>query len=166
MSPNGPYRGRCPPPRRRRPYGRCVMPEILLIRRPSLAVRARIKQDAVARVAAADARRLHTPRRGQIGRAERDALHARRGGRDLLDVGHALRGLRIAWTRIGHSAPRGPRVAPGAGRRRGCPPGPRPSGPSRRRAGPDLRDQCHEIVEQPRRLQGVHPRPQRRVAEV
>ena len=44
-------------------------------------------------MAAADARRLHAPRRGEVGRAEADALHARAGGADLLDVGDAERGL-------------------------------------------------------------------------
>jgi hypothetical protein len=44
-------------------------------------------------VPAADARGLHPPVGGEVGRAERDALHAGRGAADLLDVGHAARGL-------------------------------------------------------------------------
>jgi hypothetical protein len=49
----------------------------------------RVLADEVARVAAADAGRLHPPVGGEVGGAEREALHARRGAADLLDVGHA-----------------------------------------------------------------------------
>ena len=44
-------------------------------------------------MAAADAGRLHPPVGGEVGRAERQALHARRRGADRLDVGHAAGGL-------------------------------------------------------------------------
>ena len=44
-------------------------------------------------MAAADARRLHRARGRKVGRAERDAVHARGGGGDRLDVLHALGGL-------------------------------------------------------------------------
>ena len=44
-------------------------------------------------MAAADARRLHPAVRGEVGGAERQALHPRRRAADLLDVGHAPRGL-------------------------------------------------------------------------
>ncbi len=67
------------------------MPEILLrgdARRVRLILH-RIGADEVAGVTAADAGRLHAARRGEICRAEADALHAgaRRG--DLLDAGDA-----------------------------------------------------------------------------
>ena len=48
-----------------------------------------IVDHAVAGVAAADPRRLHPPRGGQVGRPEAHPLHARTGGRDLLEVDHA-----------------------------------------------------------------------------
>ena len=44
-------------------------------------------------MAAADARRLHPSVRGEVGGAERQPLHARRGAADLLHVRHAPRGL-------------------------------------------------------------------------
>ena len=44
-------------------------------------------------MAAADARRLHRARGGEIGGAEAHAVHARRGGGDRLDIVDALRGL-------------------------------------------------------------------------
>ena len=44
-------------------------------------------------MAAADAGGLHPPVGGEVGRAEREALHAGRRRADLLDVGHAARGL-------------------------------------------------------------------------
>ena len=44
-------------------------------------------------MAAADARRLHAARGGEVGGAEAHALHARARGADLLDVGDAERGL-------------------------------------------------------------------------
>ena len=53
----------------------------------------RVLADQVAGVAAADAGGLHAPVGGQVGRAERQALHAGRGGADLLDVGDAAGGL-------------------------------------------------------------------------
>ncbi len=53
-------------------------------------------------MAAADAGRLHAPRRGQVGRAEAHALHARAGGGDLLEVHDALRGLE---DRVDHDRP-------------------------------------------------------------
>src|SRR5262249_42215864 len=47
----------------------------------------------VGRVSAAHARRLHAARRRQVGGTEADALQARAGRADLLDVGHTLGGL-------------------------------------------------------------------------
>ena len=44
-------------------------------------------------MAAADAGGLHAAVGGQVGRAEREALHAGRGAADLLDVGDATSGL-------------------------------------------------------------------------
>ena len=44
-------------------------------------------------MAAADARRLHRARSGEIGGAQAHAVHARRGGGDRLDIVDALRGL-------------------------------------------------------------------------
>ena len=44
-------------------------------------------------MAAADAGGLHPPVRGEVGRAEGQALHARRRAADLLDVGDATSGL-------------------------------------------------------------------------
>ena len=44
-------------------------------------------------MAAADAGGLHPAVGGEVGRAEGQALHARAGRADLLDVGHAARGL-------------------------------------------------------------------------
>ena len=44
-------------------------------------------------MAAADARRLHRARGGEIGRTEAHALHARRGGGNRLDIVDALGGL-------------------------------------------------------------------------
>jgi hypothetical protein len=41
-------------------------------------------------MAPADPRRLHPARRREVGRTEADALHAGRGGRDVLDVLHTL----------------------------------------------------------------------------
>ena len=49
--------------------------------------------DQVAGVAAADAGGLHPAVGGEVGRAEREALHARGGAADLLDVRHAAGGL-------------------------------------------------------------------------
>jgi hypothetical protein len=118
-------------------------------------------------VAAADARRLHPPRRGEVGGAEAHALHARRRGGDLLDVGDAQRGLedRVDEDRPLQPVPRlelreepvdvvdVPRaldlrnhdhVEPVA----------------------DLAHQRDEVVEHPWRVERVHPRPQRRAAEV
>ena len=68
-----------------------VVPQILLVecalRRR---LRRRVGQHAVVGVAAADARRLHAARGGEIGRAEAHAVHARGGGGDRLDVLDAL----------------------------------------------------------------------------
>ena len=47
----------------------------------------------IAGVAAADPGRLHPPRGGEVGRAEAHPLHPRAGGRDLLEVDDAERGL-------------------------------------------------------------------------
>ena len=55
-------------------------------------------------MAAADARGLHRARGREVGRPERYAVHARRGGRDRLDVLDALGGLqdRVDQDRPGH----------------------------------------------------------------
>ena len=45
------------------------------------------------RVAAADTGGLHAPRGSQVGRAQRQTLHARARPADLFDVRHAERGL-------------------------------------------------------------------------
>jgi hypothetical protein len=52
-----------------------------------------IVDDEVTGVAAADPRRLHAPRGGEVGRTKAHALHPRAGVCDLLDVDNALRRL-------------------------------------------------------------------------
>ena len=113
---------------RRRPCGRsssATGPAGSSARGASAVVRVGVGDRAVARVPAADARRLHAPRGGEVGRAEAHALHARAGGGDLLEVGHALRGLEDRVDR-GSGAPARPwpRAGPAGGRRSGCPTAP------------------------------------------
>src|SRR5207244_3520152 len=57
------------------------------------AIASRVGADEIRRMAAADARRLHTARGRKVRRAEADALHARARCADLLDVGDAECGL-------------------------------------------------------------------------
>ena len=112
------------------PHG--VVPEVLLRGEPLgvRVLRVGIGAHEVAGVTAADAGRLHAPRRGEVRGAERHALHARR---------RAPRSPR-RWPRRGRSrgsraraaacaGPPSPRAARAAGPRSGCPRAPRPSGP-------------------------------------
>ncbi len=72
-----------------------VVPQVLLVRR-ALSVDVpvgRVLAHQVARVPATDARRLHPAVGCEVGRSEREALHARAGPADLLDVHHATCGL-------------------------------------------------------------------------
>jgi hypothetical protein len=118
-------------------------------------------------VAAADARRLHAPRRGQVGRPEAHALHARGGRRDLLEVRHAERGLedRVDEQRLLEAGLRlelGEQAVDVVDVPRAL----------------DLRDHDHvelvadlgderqQVVEHPRRVERVHAGPQLRVADV
>src|SRR6185437_560929 len=66
-----------------------VVPRILLVARPGglRIVRIRVRDGAVAGMAAADAGGLHAARGREIRRPEAHALDARRGGRDLLEIG-------------------------------------------------------------------------------
>ena len=59
-------------------------------------------------MAAADPRRLHRARRRKVGRAEADAVHARRGGRDRLDIVDAFGRLQdgVDQDRLLHRVPR------------------------------------------------------------
>src|SRR4029077_11953469 len=72
-----------------------VVPRILLRRRTRRRwlLRVRVGAHQIGGMAAADAGRLHAPRRAQVRRSEADALHARARGADLLDVRDAERGL-------------------------------------------------------------------------
>ena len=70
-----------------------VVPQILLIMRARRPVRRRIGENAIIGMPAADPRRLHAARSRQICRPEAHAVHARRGGRDGLDVLHAFGGF-------------------------------------------------------------------------
>src|SRR5664279_4882616 len=75
-----------------------VVPRVLLVagtRRIGVAG-VGVGDGAVAGVPAADAGGLHAPRGGQVGGPEAHALDPRRGAGDLLEVGHALRGLQDA----------------------------------------------------------------------
>jgi hypothetical protein len=58
-------------------------------------------------MAAADPGRLHAARGGEVGRPEAHAVHARRGGRDRLDVVDALGGLQdgVDEDRLSHLVP-------------------------------------------------------------
>ena len=144
-----------------------VVPEVLLGGGARLARRRRVAEHEVAGVPAADARGLHPAGRGEVGRAEAHALHARRGGGDLLDVGDALGRLE---DRVDEDRP----LQAGARLELGEQPVdvvdvPRPL---------DLRDHhdvelvadrlddLREVVEHPRRLERVHARPQLRLAEL
>ena len=126
-----------------------------------------IGEHRVARMTAADAGRLHPPRGREVGRPEAHPLHPRRGGGDLLDVRHAERRLEdrvdedrppqpVAGLELGEQAVDVvdvPRALDLRDHDDGEPVA-------------DLADEPHEVVERPRRLEGVDPRPQRRPAEV
>ena len=118
-------------------------------------------------MAAADARRLHPAARGQVGRAERDALHARARAGDLLDVGHAAGRLedRVHQQRLRQA---GARLELGQ----------QPVDVVDVLRALDLRHHDHvelvadlgderdQVVEHPRRVQAVDPGPQLRLPEV
>ena len=122
---------------------------------------------AVAGVAAADARGLHPPRSGQVGRAEAHALHPRAGGRDLLEVDDAEAGLedRVDQDRA---------VEAGLGLELGQQPVDVVDVPGALDLGDhhdvelvaDLGDQRGQVVEHPGRLEAVDPRPQLGLAEL
>ena len=63
-----------------------VVPQVLLVERALGARGAGIGEDAVGRMAAADARGLHAPRGGKVGWAQAHAVHARTRPGDRLDV--------------------------------------------------------------------------------
>src|SRR5437762_1010656 len=146
-----------------------VVPRVLLGRlaRRVRVVRVRVGAHEIRRVAAADARRLHAARRGEVRRAEADALHARARGADLLDVGDTERGLEdgvhqkrapelVARLELGEEAV-------------GVVDVPRPldlGDHDDLEPIADLADQPHHVVEEPRAVEAVDARPERRVAEV
>ena len=148
-----------------------VVPGVLLGGRRAGAfgvVRVGVLDHAVAGVAAADARRLHAPRRGEVGRAEAHALHARAGGGDLLEVRHAVRRLedRVHEDRALEAAP-WPRAGRAGGRRSGCPTAPSTFGTMITSSlSPISLTSLRQVVEHPRGLERVDARPQLRVAEV
>ena len=69
------------------------MPQVLLEKGPVGAAGDGIGQHAVERVAAADPRRLHPARGGEVGRPQAHAVHPRAGGRDVVHVLDPLGGL-------------------------------------------------------------------------
>ena len=108
--------------------GERVVPQVLLEGRALGPARRRIGDDPVLGMAAADARRLHAARGGEIGRPEAHAVHARAGGGDGVDVLDALGRLQDGMDQDRLRRPRAwPRAAPAAGRGSGCPTAPRPS---------------------------------------
>ena len=118
-------------------------------------------------MAAADPRRLHAPVGGEVGRPERQPLHPRRRGADRLDVGHAAGGLED-----GVDEDRA--LQPGLGLQLGQQPvdvvdvlGPLDLGDHDHvEAVADLGDGGDEVVERPRRVERVDPRPQLGVGAV
>ena len=118
-------------------------------------------------MAAADARRLHPPVGGEVGRAERQPLHARRRAADLLDVGHAAGGLEDG-VHEDRPVEAGLRLELGE----------QPVDVVDVLGSLDLGDHDHvervagfehgggQVVEPPRRVEAVDPRPELRVAEV
>ncbi len=123
----------------------------------------RVLPHEVAGVAAADAGRLHPAVGGEVGRAERDPLHARRGLRDLLHPGHARGGLedRVDLHRTRQA---------GAGLELREQPVDVVDVLGARHlrhhddveAVADLRHERHQVVERPRRVERVDARPQLR----
>ena len=94
-----------------------VVPEILLRARSRRAGSLGVGEHLIVGVAAADPRRLHRARGGEIGRPEAHAVHARRSGGDRLDIVDALAPFRGSRGRGSASSARGaPRAAPGTGR--------------------------------------------------
>src|SRR4051794_8238269 len=146
-----------------------VVPEVLLRARPGrLGVGGvRVAQHAVAGVPAADARRLHAPRRGQVRRPHAHALHARAGGCDLLDVGDAERRLE---DRVDEDRALDARARLELGEQ----PVDVVDVPRALDLGDhddlepvaDLGHERRYVVERPRRLERVHARPQGAIAEV
>ena len=124
----------------------------------------RVLAHEVAGVAAADAGGLHAAVGGQVGGAEAQALHARAGAADLLHVGHAARRLEdgVHEERLGEP---GLRLELGE----------EPVDVVDVLGALDLRDHDHvellahlgdggdEVVEAPRRVEAVDPRPELRV---
>ena len=112
-------------------------------------------------MAAADAGGLHPAVGGEVGRAEGEALHARAGAADLLDVGHAAGGLE---DRVDQDRP----VEPGLGLELGEQPVDVVDvlGALHLRHHDhvelvaDLGDQGGEVVEHPRAVEGVDPGPE------
>ncbi len=116
---------------------------------------------------AADARRLHAARGGEVGGAEAHAVHARRRSCDLGHVLHALRGLQdgVDEDRLFHAVLRFelrqqlvdvvdvPRALD-LGQHHHV------------ELVADRRDDFGEVVEEPGRIERVHPRPQARRAEI
>ena len=118
-------------------------------------------------MAATDAGGLHPPVGGQVGRAEAQALHARRGAADRFHVGHAAS-----------------RLENGVDQQRLLQPGTRLELSEQPidvvdvfralhlrhhdhvELVADLADERGEVVERPRRIEAVDPRPELRAAEV
>ena len=145
-----------------------VVPEVLLVGacgRPRCR-RRRVLAHEVAGVAAADAGGLHAAVGGEVGGAERQALHAGAGGADLLDVGDAPGRLEDG---VDEQRP----VEPGLGLELGEQPvdvvdvlGPLDLGDHDDvELVADLGDRGDEVVEAPRRVERVDPGPQLGVAE-
>ena len=147
-----------------------VVPRVLLGGGARLVrvVGVRVLDHAVAGVAAADARRLHAPRGGEVGGAEAHALHARAGGRDLLEVHDALRGLedRVDQQRLAAGRP-SPRAGRAGGPRSGCPTAPSTFGTMITSSlSPISVTSVREVVEHPGAVEAVDPGPELGVAEV
>jgi hypothetical protein len=118
-------------------------------------------------VAAADAGGLHAPRGGEVGRAEAHALHARAGGRDLLEVHDALAGLE---DRVDEDRPRDAVLGLELGEQAVDVvdvPGALDLGDHDHvELVADLADDLGQVVEDPGRLERVHAGPELGLAEV
>ena len=144
-----------------------VVPQVLLVGGPRHVgvLGVRILAHEVPRMAAADPGRLHPPVGGEVGRPERQALHPRRGGADLLHVGHTAGGLQD-----GVDEDRA--IQAGLGLQLGQQPvdvvdilGPLDLGDHDHVEGvADLGDGGDDVVEPPRRVERVDPRPELGVA--